>query len=324
MKLDFTTIDKQKVIVLDNEIGLQVYLVNIGASVWKIVFDGKVMNGVPDNFKDYFDGGCYYGKTVGPIANRIKDGKVIINNKEYQMEQNEGNNTLHSGSYGLSNYKFSYNGTIKTDKLWAVNYVLKTKKLKNGLPGNVSYQVTYALYAKENKLTILFSAISDEDTAMSMTNHLYFSLGDEDLSEMNLTIPANRFVNTEKDTLIPIEVKNVPKCLDFQKSKKIMKDIDDPFIKDHRSNGYDHCFILNSKDPVILENKNYKLSITSDFDSVQIYSDNYETPYNILTSTKKLHRSVAIEPEDNILELHILKKNEQYSKQIDYVFEKKN
>lgn len=326
MKVEFTTIQKQKVIILDNEIGLQLYLVSKGASVWKVVFDGKIMNAVPTSWQPFFDGGCYYGKTIGPIANRVKNGKVAINDKEYQMETNEGENTLHSGSHGLSNQIFTYNGTIKTEKIYAVNYLLRIKKMKNGLPGNIVYQVTYVIYAKENKFSILFTAQSDEDTPMSLTNHLFFTLGESNLNDMSMTIPAHRFVSTDKNTLIPIEVKDVPSCLDFQKGKKLMAEINDPLIKDHRSNGYDHCFILDkgNEKPIILESSKYKMSIKSDFDSVQIYSDNWGSSYDILTSTEKVHRSVAIEPEDNIMDIHILKKNEQYSKQIEYTFEKKN
>lgn len=325
MKIEFTAFNKQKVIVLDNEIGLQIFLVNGGASVWKVVFDGKIMNLVPKTWPEFFNKNIYYGKTIGPIANRVKGGKVVIDDKEYQMEQNEGENTLHSGTYGLSNHAFSFSGAIRNEKFHAISYTLKTRKMKNGLPGNIVYQVTYVIYPNENKFSILYSARSDADTVMSLTNHLFFTLGDSNLDDMYMTIPAHKFVYTDKNSLIPVEVKDVPNCLDFQKSKKLTKDINDPFIKDHRTNGYDHCFVLNKgcKDPVILENSKYKLSITSDFDSVQIYTDNYGDDNVVLTSTEKVCRSVAIEPEDNIYESHPLKKGEQYSRQIDYKFEKK-
>ena len=43
----------------------------------------------------------YSGATVGPFANRIKDAKFSLNGIDYAIENNEGNNSLHSGSLGL-------------------------------------------------------------------------------------------------------------------------------------------------------------------------------------------------------------------------------
>ena len=288
MKIDFTKLGRQKVIVLDNEIGLKVYLVNGGASIYKIEFDGKVMTLSPSSFNDFFRSSLYYGKTIGPVVNRIKDGKVNINNIEYQMDKNEGNNTLHSGAFGLSNYNFSFAGQIRNDKVYAINYICKTKKMKNGLPGNVTYQITYGIYPKENKLTILYTIRSDADTVMNVTNHSYFCLGDADINNLYLTIPAHKYIETSKDELLPLKVNIIDGVLDFQKSKRIVKDINDGSIQNHRSKGYDHCFLLDkgNKD-IVLENKDYKLIITSDFDSVQIYSDNYEDGINMLTTNEK-------------------------------------
>lgn len=325
MKINFTQLDKQRIIVLDNEIGLKLYIVNGGASLFKIVFDNKVMNLVPKKWSDFYRKDIYYGKTIGPIANRIKDGKVVINDKEYQMQQNEGNNTLHSGDLGLSNYNFSYNGKIENDNLLAVNFILKTKSMKNGLPGNILYQVTYAIFAKENKFQILFTAQSDEDTKMALTNHLFFTLGDKNLDDISLTIPSHKFIETGKDDLLPIKVKEIVPCLDFAKCKKVMRDINDEYLQNHRSKGYDHCFIKDKGDkPIILENTNYKLIINSEYDAVQIYSDNYNDNVEVLTSDEKTHRSIAIEPQDSLLDNHDLKKGEQYSRLIEYKFEKKN
>lgn len=325
MKIEFTKLNKQRIIVLDNEIGLKLFIVNNGASLFKIVFDNKVMNLVPKQWPDFFRKDIYYSKTIGPIPNRIKDGIVTIDGKDYQMQQNEGNNTLHSGDLGLSNFVFSYNGKIQNENILAVNFILRTRKMKNGLPGNILYQVTYAIFAKENKFQILFNAHSDDDTMLSMTNHLFFTLGDSNLSDMSLTIPSHKYIESNKDNLLPIEVKEIIPCLDFQKGKKIMKDINDEYLQNHRTKGYDHCFIKDKGDkPIILENTNYKLTINSEFDSVQIYTDNYPDNVEVLTSEEKFNRGVAIEPEDNLLGDHSLKKNDDYSRLIEYKFEKKN
>lgn len=42
-----------------------------------------------------------YGCIVGRIAGRIKNGLLKIQDKEYQLSKNNGNNNLHGGPNGL-------------------------------------------------------------------------------------------------------------------------------------------------------------------------------------------------------------------------------
>ena len=65
------------------------------------------------------------------------------------------------------------------------------------------------------------------------------------------------------------------------------------------------------------------MEIISDFDGAQIYSDNYADGIEVLNSEDKFHRAVAIEPEDNILNLKQINKGQIYHHQIEYRFYKK-
>ena len=102
--------------------------------------------------------------------------------------------------------------------------------------------------------------------------------------------------------------------------KKVMFDIDNPFLKDHRSNGIDHSLVLD--DPlIILEGNKYRLEITSDFETVQLYSYNYPDDVVMENTKDEIYKGIAIEPEDNPLNKLVLRPNEEFERNVEYRFE---
>lgn len=316
---------KIKGISIINDVGLEVVFSDLGASIYQIKYNNEIMTLTPKNFKDFVRDDIYYGKTIGPVANRIKDGLVTINDKTYQMEKNEGNNTLHSGELGLSNRVFAHK-IQKKKNYFIISFTCSNKHLKDGgLPGNIKFNVVYAIKKDEPILHVSFFASSDEDTLIHMTNHSYFCLGDKNIDNLYLTIPADKFIETNKEDLIPLSEKEIKRCLDFNNKKKIIQDINDKYLQKHRAKGYDHHFIFNTDSPIItLENDRYKLEIETDFSGVQIYSENYPVDFETLTSEQKIRQGVAIEPQDSILNRIITRKKPgYYSKFISYKFSQK-
>lgn len=308
-------------ITIDNECGLVAKLTNLGASIVSIYFDGKIMTLTPESLRDFMKPNAYYGKTVGPIPNRVKDGLINIEGTIYPLDKNEGNNTLHSGKYGLSNQFFKYN-VIKEKKFVGVNFTLVKKNKADGLPGKITYNIAYMLQEGDNTLYLSMSAFSDADTVMGLTNHAYFTMGEKKNDGLKLTIPAHKFVDTCKKDLLPIEEKIVLPCLDFQKAKRIDKHINDEFLQNHRSLGYDHCFLLD-KGEIRLESNKYIMDITTDFEALQIYSDNYNDNIKMIDTNELTHRGLAMEPQDSLLDRKILKKGQFYTRKINYHFQKK-
>ena len=45
-----------------------------------------------DTLDEYLHGGCYFGATVGRVANRIAGGQFELNNVSYKLPLNDGNN----------------------------------------------------------------------------------------------------------------------------------------------------------------------------------------------------------------------------------------
>lgn len=323
MKLSYIERNGIHLMKIDNEKGFYVLLSKIGASIYSINYEGKDMTLTPISLKDYFNKNAYYGKTIGPITNRIKDGLVNINGVQYQMDKNEkGITTLHSGKNGISNAVFDVSNIIeKKDHITVIFKFIPHKQYRD-LPGAVIYQISFTVSDKSNSLYVTFNAMSDEDTVIAMTNHAYFTLGDNNINDLSLKISSKEFIETDKDTLIPLSVKPILPCLDFNEGKLLMKDINDPYLINHLSNGYDHHFIFDKERKVILKNKNYQLEINTDFSGTQIYSDNYPDNIEMTTTREDYHRGVAIEPQDSTLDRKILKAGEMYSRYIEYKFSK--
>ena len=100
------TVIKDKYIKVVNG-NLNVVLSCLGASIVEIKYDDDLMTLTPVNYEDLNREDIYYGKTIGPIANRIKDGLVVIDNKNYYLPLNEKGVCNHSGKVGLSNKIFN-------------------------------------------------------------------------------------------------------------------------------------------------------------------------------------------------------------------------
>jgi aldose 1-epimerase len=190
------------------------------------------------------------------------------------------------------------------------------------LPGKTSFTVTYTISNVDNSIYVTLNGLADKKTIISMTNHAYFNLGEPNLEKISLKLPSKSFIETRETDLIPLREREILPCLDFNRPKRILNDIDDPYLKNHRSFGIDHCFKLDSKN-LSLESLKYKLEIETDFKYVQIYTDNYEDGVKMIGTEDKHYRGVAIEPQDSILNRELTEKNTPYQRYILYKFSRK-
>lgn len=105
------TSDNEKVYkyVLKNNKNIQVTLISYGAAVQALEILDK--NGKPTNIvlgfntvEEYSDQKLnpYFGGIIGRVANRISNGEFKLDGKTYQLDRNNGNNTLHGGKTGFN------------------------------------------------------------------------------------------------------------------------------------------------------------------------------------------------------------------------------
>jgi aldose 1-epimerase len=239
---------------LRNASGMEVKITNYGGTITSIkVKDrhgkfGDVVLGF-QNLDGYVSktNKSYFGAIIGRYANRIAHGTFVLDGHQYHIPTNDGPNSLHGGLRGFDKRVWDAKdvSTASTPEL-ELHYL--SRDGEEGFPGNLSVTVRYSLGA-ENDLRVDYSATTDKDTVLNLTNHSYFNLagpGSGDILNHKLTLQADRFTPIDQ-TLIPTgaiqSVAGTP--LDFRKPTAIGSRInqDDQQLK--FAKGYDHNFVLN-------------------------------------------------------------------------------
>jgi aldose 1-epimerase len=236
---------------LSNASGMQVTITNYGGRVVSIMVPdrngkmGDVALGF-DNLEGYLGDNPFFGALVGRYANRIGNAKFALDGKEYRLEANDGPNSLHGGSKGFD--KQLWKAREIPGNHPALELAYRSKDGEEGYPGNLTVKVVYTLLG-DNALQIDYTATTDKDTVLNLTNHSYFNLSGEgsgDILKTQMMINAGEFTPVDA-TLIPTgelrKVEGTP--LDFRKSTAIGERInsDDEQIKFGK--GYDHNWVLN-------------------------------------------------------------------------------
>jgi len=189
----------------DDKRQITVHLFNKGATIAGMSLNGFGANPRSDVILSYsspteFDSDPYYlGATVGPVANRLKDGCFDLFNRNHAMEINEPDrsNVLHGGIHGLHQQTFQASPT-RADN--AVVFSLALPHLADGFPGDRLITVRYELL-EDLSLQFDFAASTDRTTVMNLANHAYFNLGGH-LSEHELLLNAGEYTPVN-DRLIP-------------------------------------------------------------------------------------------------------------------------
>ena len=232
---------------------MQVAITNYGGRIVSIMVpdkNGKATDVVLgyDSVKTYQKRGePYFGALIGRYGNRIAKGKFALDGKAYQLEINDGVNSLHGGFHGF----FSQVWDAKQVDAKTLELTYLSKDGEAGYPGNLQVKVVYSL-TDDNGLKIDYTATSDKLTVVNLTNHAYFNLsgaGSKTITDHLLQINADTYTPVDA-TLIPTgkldPVKGTP--FDFTTAKAIGKNIGDDDAQLKSGKGYDHNFVLNKND----------------------------------------------------------------------------
>ena len=242
-----------KLFILENENGMIVTLTNYGAKIVSIYVpdaNGEFAD-VALGFKsiqEYETQDAGQGAVVGPYANRIANAQFELNGEIYQLEVNNHNANLHSGSNSFFRQVYDAKQINRPDGP-AVEMILKTKDGDSGFPGNKELKVTYTL-TNQNELKIDYEATTDKACPFNLTNHVYFNLkgeGNGDILDHIVVIDADSVTEVLNNELIPtgkiISIKGTD--MDFTTPELIGKRIDSEFLPIKVAGGYDHNYILN-------------------------------------------------------------------------------
>ena len=241
-----------KLYTLKNASGMEVCITNFGGRLVSVMVPDKEGNLTDvilgfDNIKDYQTVPTDFGASIGRYANRINQGKIVIDGEEIQLPQNNYGHCLHGGPEGWQYQVYEAKQLNDTQ----LELVLNSPDGDSNFPGNVVAKVVYTL-TDDNAIDIAYEATTDKKTIINMTNHAYFNLNG------NPAVPGtNQVLYIASDSITPVDstfmttgemmaVAGTP--FDFNTPKTIEQDVtnfDNEQIKFGK--GYDHNWVLTTK-----------------------------------------------------------------------------
>jgi aldose 1-epimerase len=280
---------------LTNANGVRVKIMTYGGVVQSIQVPdrhGKMANvtlGFP-TLADYvanFTGtsSTYFGALIGRYANRIGGAQFTLDGVTYHLPANNGPNTLHGGPTGFNTKVWTATEVPGPAGGPGVKLSLDSPDGDNGFPGNVHVDVIYSL-TRDNALRMDYSATTDQDTVINLTNHAYFNLTGEGTGSTEgefLKIDGSRYTPVDS-TLIPTgsidPVAGTP--LDFTHPTPIGARIRQGFQQLVLAHGYDHNWVLDRSGPGMSEAaqafdpvSGRTLTVLTTEPGVQFYSGNF-------------------------------------------------
>ena len=272
---------------LKNKSGMEVCITNFGGRIVSIMVpdkDGKMQDVVLgfDNIDDYIRIPSDFGASIGRYANRIAQGRFVLDNDTIQLPQNNFGHCLHGGPQGWQYQVYDANLIDNT--------TLELTRLSpdgdENFPGNVTAKVTFKL-SDDNALDIKYSATTDKKTIINMTNHSYFNLsGDpsQPATDHILYVNADNYTPVDSTFMTTgeiIPVKDTP--MDFITPKAIGQDIAKyDFVQLKNGNGYDHNWVLNTNGDITKPaarltspQSGITLEVYTNEPGIQVYTGNF-------------------------------------------------
>jgi len=238
--------------VLANTKGFEAVVISYGAALVSLRApdrNGKSADIVLgyDSLDGYEQDKAFFGATIGRYGNRIAGGQFTLDGTVFHLPKNDGPNSLHGGSRGFNKRIWSGVDRSRADAQ-VLELTYTSQDGEEGYPGTLKVQVTYTLPEETNELRIDYSATTDKDTVVNLTNHSYFNLSgvaSQEILEHQLLLRALEFTPVDS-TLIPTGELRAVCCgpFDFTKATAIGARINQGDEQLKFGKGYDHNWVL--------------------------------------------------------------------------------
>ncbi|NHC15042.1 aldose epimerase family protein [Motilibacter deserti] len=145
-----------------------------------------------------------FGAVIGRYANRIANGRFVLDGVTYQLPLNNRPNTLHGGPVGFARRVWGAALPFTAPGGLGLRLQYTDPAGEAGFPGTLSATVLYTL-TEDDALRIDYHATTDAPTVVNLTNHSYWNLAGEgsgDIYDTLLQVYATRYV--------PINASSIP------------------------------------------------------------------------------------------------------------------
>jgi aldose 1-epimerase len=259
--------------------GLLLEVVTAGAAVRRLEVpdaDGRpvgIVLGHADT-RTYVTDGGYLGATIGRFGNRIAGARFDLDGETHELTANEGTTTLHGGADGFDRRPW----TVLERDATRVRLGLHSPHGDQGFPGALDVTVTYAV--APGVVRISYSATTDRDTVVNLTNHSYVNLdgeGSGPIDDHELMLSSTAFTPTDA-LLIPTgEVRDVDSSpFDFRRPRRLGEALSHRDTQLDHGLGLDHNFVVAGSGlrhvATLRGTSGRTLVVESDQPGVQVYT----------------------------------------------------
>jgi aldose 1-epimerase len=235
---------------LTNSKGMHAGIITYGGAVVSLTAPDRTGNYADvvlgfDDLKGYLDHTAFFGALIGRYGNRIGRGQFQIAGKTYTLAKNNGENSLHGGIKGFDKRLWTAAESQSADGP-ALELTYTSADGEEGFPGTLAAKVVYTL-TNNNELKIDYTASTDKETVVNLTNHAYFNLaGEGDVLQHQVMINADRFTPVDAGLIPTGELKLVKGTpFDFTQATAIGARIEQKDQQLQYGRGYDHNWVLN-------------------------------------------------------------------------------
>lgn len=280
---------KTDLYILKNKNGCEIAATNFAGALLSVMMpdrEGKMASVVMghDSLENVMNSKEEFLSTlIGRYGNRIAAGKFTLDGKQYSVALNNGVNHLHGGPTGF--HKRVWDAEQLDQQTLKLHYTAADGE--EGFPGTLNIDVTYKL-TDSNEFVIEYEATTDKKTILNLTQHAYFNLNGmrkdtPSVLDYELTLNADHYIPID-ETAIPLGTIDSVEgtAFDFRTPHKVGERIEGS-QQTANGNGYDHCWVLNKREPGELsfaakcydaESGRFLECYTTE-PGVQVYSGNY-------------------------------------------------
>ena len=234
---------------LHNANGTEVLITNYGAIItaYKIYIPDKTPNDIVlgfDNVHEYLHADYlkiypFMGAAVGRYGNRIKNAAFKIDDKDFLVSKNMGNDQLHGGLEGFDKKVWDFVSLDGECNILQLKY--HSPDGEEGFPGNLEVNICFELN-DDNDLIYEYTAVCDQATAVNLTHHSYFNLnnGEGTTTDHEIKIDSDRILEQDENLVTTgnyIAVDNTK--YDFREFHS---------IAERMNGGYDQSFVIDKKE----------------------------------------------------------------------------
>jgi aldose 1-epimerase len=199
-----------------------------------------------DTLDGYLTNSPYFGALIGRYGNRIAKGHFTLDGHTYTLATNNGPNSLHGGLKGFDKRVWKVMRAENTPQGPQLELAYTSRDGEEGFPGTLKVTALYTI-TPEDGLRLDYTATTDKDTIVNLTQHSYFNLaGHGTILDHVVQINADKFTPVDSTLITTGELRPVAGTpFDFRKPATVGSRVNAKDEQIKFGGGIDHNWVVN-------------------------------------------------------------------------------